>query len=776
MERSIEVVTAQEVKDLIARAYLAPRDIADESTATATGDAHSSLGSVQLHPHQISAVSRLRAAIDEFGGALLCDEVGMGKTFVALAVAARFRRCMVVAPAALRDMWSGQARRVGAQLPFLSLERLSRAWREPRRDMRFDLVIIDEAHHLRNPSTIRYRQLSRLVMRSNVLMLSATPIHNSRRDLVALLAVFLGSRAGSLTSRAIGRCVVKRAIESAGLSERIPQANVLVWKELADEDRVPGQLMALPPPVPVRGGGDGGVLIARSLLRQWCSSDAALETALRRRLARSIALTDALASGHYPSEKEISAWTFAEDSVQLAFPSLVAAPVADCDELLTTIKTHENALRQILSFLGDDRRRDTERARLLLQIRSAHPGVPIVAFSQYTATVQSLFRELRLEKGVAALTAQGARVAGGAISRTEALTRFAPLAMAAKAPREIDRIDLLLATDLLSEGINLQDAGVVVHLDLPWTAARLEQRMGRVRRLGSAHRRVSAYGIRPSAAAEALVKLEKTIRAKVREAEQVVGASRRILPRDEVGQAPQELSAGVRGKSYDPITASELIRSVMQSWCLAASLDVGRTREPSSRKLRVAAACSNQNGVIALCDDESRMTLVASDEMRVTDDPSEILNILLSIDGEAERPCLAVIADEVSRLQSRLRVKDSISIIETDTAFVARSRGRALRRISTIVQAARPHQRKKLLDLAGRAREAVLGRLGAAAESELLTLVSSDLTDEEWLEAIIRHSSQIHDMERRRHDRSPHHVTSRLIAVLLLRSQKSDSR
>ena len=60
--------------------------------------------------------------------------------------------------------------------------------------------------------------------------------------------------------------------------------------------------MALPPPLPVRDGGLGGVLIARSLVRQWCSSDAALESALRRRLGRSLALIAALESGHYPSE------------------------------------------------------------------------------------------------------------------------------------------------------------------------------------------------------------------------------------------------------------------------------------------------------------------------------------------------------------------------------------------------------------------------------------------------------------------------------------------
>ena len=117
---------------------------------------------------------------------------------------------------------------------------------------------------------------------------------------------------------------------------------------------------------------------------------------------------------------------------------------------------------------------------LLAGIRREHLGIPIVAFSQYAETVTAMFRELRREAGVAVLTARGARVAGGSLSRREAISRFAPRASGVRAPREAERIDLLLATDLLSEGVNLQDAGVVVHLDLPWTAARLEQRLGRV--------------------------------------------------------------------------------------------------------------------------------------------------------------------------------------------------------------------------------------------------------------------------------------------------------
>src|SRR5438067_1493590 len=280
----------------------------------------------------------------------------MGKTFVALAIARDFARTLIVAPAALRDMWATESHRVGIQLPFVSVEALSRGHRDRRT---FDLVIIDEAHHLRNPKTSRYDLLSRLVARSRVLMLSATPLHNSRRDITALLSIFLGSRAQTLTGSELGRCIVRRRVDSADLSKRIPDAEALVWKEIADNNAIPGALLALPPPIPPSDGGDGGVFIARSLLRQWCSSDAALEAALRRRLARSIALTEALQSGHYPSEEELSAWTFAEDSVQLAFTSLVATPIGDASQLLESIRAHADAVRRLLRCVGRNYSRDT---------------------------------------------------------------------------------------------------------------------------------------------------------------------------------------------------------------------------------------------------------------------------------------------------------------------------------------------------------------------------------------------------------------------------------
>src|SRR6266516_4082831 len=116
-----------------------------------------------------------------------------------------------------------------------------------------------------------------------------------------------------------------------------------------------------------------------------------------------------------------------------------------------------------------------------------------------------LFRRLVSAGRVAMLTSHGARVAGGPLTRGEAIARFAPRASRFAPPGPAEVIDLLLTTDLLSEGVNLQDAEVVVHLDVPWTVARVEQRVGRVARMGSNHSRVHVHVLRtPRSAARVL--------------------------------------------------------------------------------------------------------------------------------------------------------------------------------------------------------------------------------------------------------------------------------
>ena len=405
------------------------------------------LGTIELQPHQVSAVSRLRKAIREFGGALLCDPVGTGKTYIALALTHRDERTLVVAPAVLKEMWERAGQLTDRRVAFTSFEALSR-----RRDFigDYSFLIVDEAHHARNPSTQRYDTLSRLASRSDMILLTATPVHNRRKDIEALLGLFMGSRATSLKPAELSRCVIRREAAAESLSG-MPHAEPVTWFRIDEHNDIVQMLLSLPLPVPPRDGGDGGALVINSLIRQWASSDAALRGGLRRRLVRAQSLIASLERGRWPSKSELTAWIVDDETIQLSFAELLSPATAHSHELLNSVRSHAEAVRELLGAAATTQA-DDRRADLIRRLREVHSGRRIVAFSQYADTIDRMFALLSPDGGVAALTGSGARVAGGSISRTDALGRFAPVASGRPRARPANDVSLLLATDLAQRG------------------------------------------------------------------------------------------------------------------------------------------------------------------------------------------------------------------------------------------------------------------------------------------------------------------------------------
>ena len=144
MDGPLKRMPAGAVRALIAHTWLSP-------------DVPMTLGSITLRPHQREAVARARVALEAHGGTLIADDVGLGKTFIALALAAEARRPLVVGPAVLRAMWTHAAAQTAVALEYRSYEALSRS---PMPAKGYDLVILDEAHHVRTPRTVRYRHLA----------------------------------------------------------------------------------------------------------------------------------------------------------------------------------------------------------------------------------------------------------------------------------------------------------------------------------------------------------------------------------------------------------------------------------------------------------------------------------------------------------------------------------------------------------------------------------------------------------------------------------------
>ncbi len=481
-------------RGLIARAWLG-----------ATGG-DSRLGGFTLRPSQTETVARIEQAFVTFGGALLADPPGTGKTLVALAVARRFERALVVAPAALCSHWEEMSARASVRIEFTSHERLSNGHAPPRAP----LVIVDEAHHARTPRTARYRALAALTAGARVLLLTATPVVNRQADRNALLALFLG--ADPPTTETLSHCIISRQRDDAvrPTLRRLP--------DLRGDAEVPGlaaTLERLPPPQPINGGSAATALIRISLAFAWHSSLAALDAALRRRVQRGEALRDLISAGRTPSRDALRYWTISDDDTQLAMPELIGAAVAANGAVhLETLDAHLSAVRELRRLIGPRIEADSRARRdAIRSLAVAYPRTRIVLLSRHAETVRALHRQLRADPGVLAVTGQAVHATVGRWTRREVLAAIGPRARPLD-PADHRAIRILLATDLLSEGVEMQGIGIVVHADLPWTPARLAQRRGRIIRVGSSAREVIETRFAIPEGAEPLLRLGRLLARK----------------------------------------------------------------------------------------------------------------------------------------------------------------------------------------------------------------------------------------------------------------------
>jgi superfamily II DNA or RNA helicase len=471
----------------LARAALRARALLFDTPATQLGD-------VTLLPHQESAARWLLARINRHGGALLADPPGLGKTFVALAVAARRNtRPLVIAPAVLRTHWLHAATRAATPIDFVSTECLS-APAVPR-VTRHAFVIIDEAHHLRTPGTRRHQRTATLCHNADVLLLSATPIHNARTDLAHVIRLFHLPPNTPSTRLLRHRLTLRRTLDAVHAAappgtDRVHVPIVRTRKDLAVRSRatqMPASIMAavlaLPPLRPGHRD-DAHTLVQLGLLHALRSSNAAARQRLRHRIAITIAIEHAANAGVLATPLLRRAFEPLDSDVQLAMATLLGEPCTQADpQLAAAAQEHRRALERMLGMLSDTG--DRERARALRRLSRWSRG-PIVAFTWSTATANAICHYLRNEPGVALLTGTHARIASGSIPREELLQRLLPTARIDGAgARAHHRVRVLVTTDVLSEGLSLSGVRMVVHLDLPWTHARLDQRTGRAARIGA---------------------------------------------------------------------------------------------------------------------------------------------------------------------------------------------------------------------------------------------------------------------------------------------------
>ena len=719
--------------------HVSPRHFfsaAAELIAAPARDNFVQLGDITLMRHQQEAVDQIERAFRCFGGALLADDTGLGKTFVALAVAARrvstgAGRVIVIAPAALRSMWLDAASRAGVQVKFMSVEGLSGSHVQIT-GVDCDLLIIDEAHHLRNALTRRFAQAASLSGRANVLLLSATPVHNNERELQSILSLFMGSRARSLSQSDVAQVVIRREQQHLMSMPSIPVVVHGADPGIPQHDEILDAILSLPPHVPAVDAGDAGVLLTFTLIRQWASSFAALERALSRRLAQGIAMLSSLENEVLPTVADLRSWCTSPDAVQLPLFGLftINGRVSeDMASLRSTVDRHVSAVGDLLSIVRNHMTEvDGARWDALQRIRAQHAGEKVLCFTQFAETASAMFRLSRRAGRSALLTASGGLIASGSVSRDELVRMFAPRASGAAEPERRSEIDLLLSTDLLSEGVNLQDASVLVHLDIPWTPVRLTQRVGRLARTGSFAKVVTVYTFPPPASAESLLKMERRLAAKLSVASRTVGVAGTVLPLLHIDTQPET----------SPPQLDARIRAILASMIHA----------PSERRLEGAVMlsalqCDCGADFLVLVRHGGRNRLLAGSTSGIDENQARVAAILervlrglrshSPVNAAPRAEGIAAALDVTQRWLNAQRAKDVAGL---DIAPYARARRKLLRRIDSMSRRAPAHTRPHLHELSSRARRVAAAPLGHSAEQVLAELADAQLPDEAWLRAI----------------------------------------
>ncbi len=241
------------------------------------------------------------------------------------------------------------------------------------------------------------------------------------------------------------------------------------------------------------------------------------------------------------------------------------------NSLESELQSDSNALVDILQAYGDwDPAKDAKLDALNSLLTEAFPDQKVLVFSQFADTVDYLEAQLK-KRGVVDM----AGVTGSSADPTDSAWRFSPDSNQRPGQGKPEReLRVLVATDVLSEGQNLQDSHVVVNYDLPWAIIRLIQRAGRVDRIGQKAEEILCHSFLPAEGVERIIDLRGRVRERLRENAEVVGADEAFFEDEDDDQAILNLyheRAGIL--DGDPEGDVDLASHAYQIWKNAIGSD-----------------------------------------------------------------------------------------------------------------------------------------------------------------------------------------------------------
>lgn len=232
-------------------------------------------------------------------------------------------------------------------------------------------------------------------------------------------------------------------------------------------------------------------------------------------------------------------------------------------------------LTELLNSQGPwDADKDHKWQALHKLLTQTHGKDKVLIFTQFADTARYLSREAR-KAGISHV----ALATGASADPYDIACRFSPKSNN-KSVSKADEVRVLICTDVLSEGQNLQDSNVVVNFDLPWAIIRLIQRAGRVDRIGQRAEEIHCYSFLPADGVEQLIQLRSRIRQRLKENAEVVGTDEAFFEDDDAATI-RDLYTEKQGVLDDSDDEVDLASYAWQIWKQATqdNADLARTVE-----------------------------------------------------------------------------------------------------------------------------------------------------------------------------------------------------
>jgi len=546
-----------------------------------------------LYPFQKVAIMQGYQWVNKYNGVFISDVVGLGKTYIGSGILRQLhRRALIVSPPGLIGMWTEFMEKFEIDAKIISRGLLYNGVYNKKsqlyqyRDR--EVVLIDESHHFRNDSTKMYRELQPFLAGKKVILMTATPQNTSVWNIYNQIKLFNQTEENIFPNRYeephlrnLFKKVEKEEYKLPDLLKHIVirRTRKHIHKFYSDDnfsiDFPKRQLQTVR--YDINETYQNLYDTIRKMLQKLCYARYDLWKYVKTdkkeiepyvqlkkvtgtlRIFHKIRLFKRLESSIFAFRESVKnlydihikfltiiekknlvpageaiqdrIYRYELDEIWDKIEELTADYLSEdfnIEKLVGDLKKDIKVLGEIKEHLSRIPENSDSKYDVLLglieDLKKEKHQEKILIFSEYADTVTYLYKRLKNSYRNIAL------IHGGTEGNDKKIKAFAPKANDYEGK---DVINLMIASDVLSEGHNLQDCSTVINYDLHWNPVRLIQRAGRVDRIGTVADSIWIENFLPVEEVEKEINLQKTLKRRITEIHEHIGEDERILSEEE---------------------------------------------------------------------------------------------------------------------------------------------------------------------------------------------------------------------------------------------------